>query len=57
MKNILSRAVWFILLLLFLLNAVLWLVGKMLESLGDAMQQGADSLRNQLKRWAKVLSA
>lgn len=49
------RAVWFLLLPLFVLNAVVWLLGVCLERLGDAMQQGADALRDELTRWGRVL--
>lgn len=49
------RVIWFLLLPLFVLNAVIWMLGRILVGVGEGCEQGADAMSAQLTRWGRVL--
>jgi hypothetical protein len=51
----LARVMWFFLLPVILFHCTLWLVGKLVEGIGDAMQQGSDAIRDGVREWGRLL--
>lgn len=55
MRYVMQRFIWSLILPILLLQVALWIVGKLLELLGDALQQAADTMRDEIRMWARVL--